>query len=115
MRQWKFVVDMNFDGVVTIRDVMAWIGWLFYYPGDYAIFLLISKEPSLAQFFEINYGNYGGLLSLVLSLGVWVIVFFWIVVVPVVAIADYKDKKDEAKRKEATDKLKRDRYEGSDE
>jgi hypothetical protein len=102
--QWKFVADMNLDGAVTISDVIAWLGWLFCYPGDTVIFFLMARLPSLAQFFEIDYTSYHGWLSAFISLVVWMGVFLWCVLMPLIYIADYKYKKAEAERKKTEGK-----------
>ncbi|MFQ5840510.1 MAG: hypothetical protein ACE5HK_07295 [Candidatus Methylomirabilales bacterium] len=61
---------MNGDGIVTISDVLAWPGWLFYYPGDLVIYHLL-KIGWLAEFLELTSGHYGGWLSLVISVMLW--------------------------------------------
>ena len=58
-RQWKWVADMNADGIVTISDVWLWIEWLFYWPGDGFIYILIHKFSTFAQFFELTSADYG--------------------------------------------------------
>lgn len=74
-RQWEFVSDMNGDGFVTISDVWAWVGWLFFYPGDYIIYRILRDSPELARFLEITPANYGGVLSLFLSFLSWLVLF----------------------------------------
>jgi len=58
-RQWSFSSDMNNSGSVTITDVGLWSSWLFYYPGDYLIKLLIEKTPGVSGFFDISTSWYG--------------------------------------------------------
>lgn len=79
-RQWTWTADMNGDEIVTISDVLAWPGWLFYYPGDLVIYHLL-KIDWLVEFLELTPGHYGGWLSLFLSL-----VFWWIVGVVIIKI-----------------------------
>ncbi len=74
MRSWSLKSDMNGDGVTTISDVSAWMGWLFFYPGD-IIFALALNSPGLAQFLEISPAIYGGWLSGILSALVWFFAF----------------------------------------
>ncbi len=69
-RQWAWVADMTADGMVTSSDVWAWVGWLFYYPGDIAIYGMLKVE-GFAKFFELTPAYYGGFLSLFISLGTW--------------------------------------------
>jgi len=79
-RQWAWVADMTGDGKITIRDVWAWIGWLFYYPGDIAIYGMLKVE-GFAKFFELTPAHYGGALSFFISLVCWVLFWFlWVVV-----------------------------------
>ncbi len=73
-RLWKFVPDTDYSGSVTISDVWLWFKWLFFYPGDGAIYLFINGLPELAQSLEIDYRSYGGVLSFVISFLVWVVV-----------------------------------------
>ena len=74
MRQWTWTADMTGDGIVTIRDVWAWIVWLYFYPGDLAIHYMLSAER-FAQFFELTPAHYGGAASLLISLVFWLILW----------------------------------------
>lgn len=78
-RIWNFVADMNHSGSVTISDVWLWVGWLFFYPGDFAVSLLISELPRVALFFEITYESYGGFLSGAISAWFWLFIPFVII------------------------------------
>ena len=69
-RQWLFVSNMNGDGIFTISDVGAWIGWLFFYPGDLVIYGILSFGQ-LARFFEVTPAHYGGLFSFLFGLAIW--------------------------------------------
>ncbi len=71
-RQWSFEADMNYDGVITISDTWLWLKWLFSYPGDFVLYLMINKTPNVATFLEVTTNSYGGALSTIISL------FFWI-------------------------------------
>lgn len=75
-RQWDFRTDMNGDGRLTIRDVTAITGWLFFYPGDFAIYCLRTYLKGFSEFFEITPNWYGKLLSFLVSLVGWPIVAF---------------------------------------
>lgn len=74
-RQWGFIADMNFSGAVTISDVWLWIKWLYFYPGDLMVSFFVNKAPSLGQFFEITYQNYGGIFSGIFSFFAWIFIF----------------------------------------
>ena len=76
-RQWSFVTDMNYDGIVTISDVWLWIKWLYYYPGDLFLYFLMQDFPRLAVFVEVAPESYSGSFSGIFS------VFFWTVVIVV--------------------------------
>ena len=70
-RLWNFVQDMNSDGNINITDITLWVKWLFFYPGDVIIRLLIRKVPNVAIFLEVSFNNYGGIMSGVLSFIIW--------------------------------------------
>ena len=72
-RQWDFVADMNHSGSVTISDVWLWFKWLYFWPGDALIFLVVQNAPDAALFLELSPRNFGGPLSLFLSFGLWVL------------------------------------------
>ena len=72
MRVWHFEADMTGDGVTTISDFGAWVGWLFYYPGDYILSLII-EDPTLGTFFEVSPTSYGNWFSAILSAVIWII------------------------------------------
>ena len=75
-RQWNWVTDITGDGKVTISDVWGWMGWLYYWPGDFFIQYLIGTE--LGVFFEFTYSDYGGTFSFIISGLVWLITLFMI-------------------------------------
>ena len=78
-RLWSFIADMNGSGAVTISDVWLWFKWLFFYPGDFVISLIIEHAPGFARFFEMSYkSSYSGALSGMLS------ALFWVTVVLVI-------------------------------
>ncbi|MBW6393263.1 hypothetical protein [Billgrantia antri] len=74
VRQWVFVADMNYSDSVTISDVWLWVKWLYFYPGDAIIYYIVNFFTGIANFFEISNGDYGGVLSGVISFFAWVIV-----------------------------------------
>src|SRR5882724_2376198 len=59
-RQWEWKQDINGDGKVTISDVDGWVKWLFFYPGDSLIHVLLKKNVEAAGFFELTPASYGG-------------------------------------------------------
>ena len=66
-RLWGFVADMNFDGSITISDFWLWLKWFYFYPGDGLVYFLLHKTPSIASFFEMTSGSYGGAFSAIVS------------------------------------------------
>ena len=95
-RQWAWIADMTGDGIVTIGDIWAWVGWLFYYPGDIAIYGMLKVE-GFAKFFELTPAHYGGALSFLISLGFWmllcVLLFFsWIAIEVIGTLGKTKEK-----------------------
>jgi len=65
--RWAFAWDMNADGVFTISDIGALFNWLFFAPGDYAIYVTITEFPRVAIFLELSASFYGGWFSGILS------------------------------------------------
>ncbi len=105
LRVWKFVPDINYDGVVTISDVWLWFKWLFFYPGDGLIYLMITKTPKVAQFLEISYKNYGGILSGVISFFSWIIFFIllkYVISIPSIIEAKWENLKRKTSKTIAT-------------
>ena len=77
-RLWSFVADMNFNGSVTISDVWLWTKWLYFYPGDGLVYLLLNKAPQISSFFEMTLSSYGGVFSGIVSFIIWFILFIWL-------------------------------------
>ena len=53
-RLWAFVEDMDYNGVITISDVWLWFKWLYFYPGDLIVYILLNDAPEIGQFFEMS-------------------------------------------------------------
>ena len=64
-RYWEFVPDMNGDGRESIRDLWLHFHWAFFYPGDWIIQYL--ADTTFGRYWELSSGDYGGLLSALLS------------------------------------------------
>lgn len=78
--RWRWAQDLNGDGRITISEVWAWLGWLYYYPGDAMVNVYNGfLQSDLAKFFEMTPGFYGGRLSWWTSLAVWGFLFMGIV------------------------------------
>ena len=74
-RLWKFAEDMNYDGSITISDYWLWLKWLFFYPGDLTLLVVIKVFPELSQFPGLGPDNYSGILSGLISVVAWIFVF----------------------------------------
>lgn len=72
-RQWAFIADMNHSGSITISDTWLWFKWIFFYPGDVFVYILINNTPKIGNFFEITYSSYGGVFSGTVSYFAWII------------------------------------------
>jgi len=73
-RQWSFVADMTGNGTVTVSDLWLWIEWLYFWPGDGLIYLVMRYLPGAAGFLELTPARFGGPLSLFISFGLWIVV-----------------------------------------
>lgn len=62
-------LDSNFDGVVTISDIMSLIHTLFIYPGDAALTVMYGKP--LGNFFEVSSVSCGNFFSVATSIMCW--------------------------------------------
>ena len=67
---WHPGVDFNHDGVFTISDVLCWIRWLYYVPGN-VIISAILQSPVMAHFFEVHYGSYEATGAFIMSMTYW--------------------------------------------
>lgn len=72
-RQWKWKQDINGDGKVTISDVPGWVKWIFYYPGDWLIYVMLEEKGkgTMAEFLELTPASYGRMLSFLISIAAW--------------------------------------------
>lgn len=66
------MLDMNLDGALTISDVLLWLKWLFWLPGDLAALALLGTP--VGDFFEVVPATLHGWGSALLSLCVWLVV-----------------------------------------
>ena len=57
MEWWTSRSDMNWDGIVTIPDVWLWFKWIYFLPGDGALWLIMQNQ-GLARFFQLSQGSY---------------------------------------------------------
>jgi len=71
-RKWSLAKDIDGDGNFTIYDVTGWVGWLFFYPGDWVLSGFFSRYKGAASFFQVTPDDYGGFLSFLISLAAWI-------------------------------------------
>jgi hypothetical protein len=70
-RQWRFLADMNGDGLVTTSDAPLWVHWLFYLPGD--AFIAQFGGTRLGTFLELTPASFGSTTSAVLAVVLWLL------------------------------------------
>ena len=70
-RQWRFVADMNGDGVVSTSDLPLWGPWLFFWPGD--AFIALFGGTSLGRFLELSPASFGSATSAALAAALWLL------------------------------------------
>lgn len=76
-RQWSFVADMSGDGAVGGADMLAWLQWLFFMPGDAAIAALGPTPFGAAIGLEA--WMFGSPVSAAVSVAGWLLAA-WLVV-----------------------------------
>ena len=110
-RQWRFVADMDRDGVVTLSDAGLWVQWMFFMPGD-ALIAAIGPT-ALGRELELTQASFGGTAAAVLSVLGWLLAacaLFYLLCFLVDAIdPTYRTQRRE--RREAKARLRRAREE----
>ncbi len=66
-----FRLDVNYDGHITISDVLSWFMWLFFLPGDMVVYFTLKHAESLATFLEMSEASYSNVGSGVMSFVFW--------------------------------------------
>lgn len=77
----SFALDANADGSFTISDLLPWLAQVYFLPGDWLVWLTVTRAPFVADFLELSVGDYGGLLSGFLSGSVWLLGFIGVLIV----------------------------------
>jgi hypothetical protein len=70
-RQWRFLADMNGDGLVTTSDALLWAQWFFFLPGD--AFIAQFGTTPLGTFLEVTPASFGSMTSAALSAALWLL------------------------------------------
>jgi hypothetical protein len=68
-RQWRFLADMNGDGMITASDLPLWAKWVYFLPGD--AFIAQFGTTKLGQFLELTPASLGSPTSAALSAVLW--------------------------------------------
>jgi hypothetical protein len=76
-----FQLDVNGDGALTIGDVSFFVEHAFFLPGDWLVWTIATYTPSLAGFFELGPGSYGGVLSGFVSAFAWLATLIIVIIV----------------------------------
>lgn len=71
--EWP-ALDITGDGAFTLSDLSAWALHLFLLPGDAAIAALVEYLPGFARFLELGADDYGGTVSIAISVLTWLVV-----------------------------------------
>jgi hypothetical protein len=79
-RQWRFLADMNADGLVTASDVLLWAKWAYFVPGD----ALIAQfgTTRLGNFLELTPASFGSATSAGLSAALWLLALGLVLYLP---------------------------------
>ena len=75
--RFRFQMDANYDGAVTISDIGILFKKVFLLPGDLLeYFITKNYQLELFKFFEVSYiPTYGNVFSWIFSIFIWLIVF----------------------------------------
>lgn len=77
--RWRFVWDMNHDGVYTISDTFLIFKWLFFAPGDWVLLMIMREAPDMGVFLEMSpEASLGGFGAGVISVFAWLVVWSWV-------------------------------------
>jgi len=106
-RQWRFIADMNGDGIVSVKDVPQWATWLFYLPGD--AFIALFGTTRVGVFLELTPASFGGSTSAMLSIALWLLALAIALYLPVlfIDIVDPTSRQQRRERRKAQRERKR--------
>jgi hypothetical protein len=106
-RQWRFLADMNADGLITASDLPLWAKWAFFVPGD----ALIAQfgTAKLGQFLELTPASFGSPISAALSAVLWLLALTLVIYLPAffVDIVDPTSRKERRERRQVQRERKR--------
>jgi hypothetical protein len=72
-RRLLISADMNQDGVVTVSDVLLWLKWIYFLPGDLTAIVLMGTP--IGNFLEITPTSIEGVGSGIFSFLFWYVAF----------------------------------------
>lgn len=100
-RQWRFLADMNADGMVTASDLPLWAKWAYFVPGD--AFIAQFGTSKIGQFLELTPASLGSPTSAALSAVLWLLALFVVFYVPrlFIDIVDPTSRQQRRERRQA--------------
>jgi hypothetical protein len=106
-RQWRFLADMNADGMVTASDLPLWAKWAYFVPGD--AFIAQFGTTRIGQFLELTPASLGSPTSAALSAVLWLLAVFVVFYVPrlFIDIVDPTSRQQRRERRQAQRARKR--------
>jgi hypothetical protein len=106
-RQWRFLADMNADGMVTASDLPLWAKWAYFVPGD--AFIAQFGTTRIGQFLELTPASLGSPISAALSAVLWLLALLVVFYVPrlFIDIVDPTSRQQRRERRQAQRARKR--------
>jgi len=100
-RQWRFLADMNADGMVTASDLPLWAKWAYFVPGD--AFIAQFGTTRIGQFLELTPASLGSPTSAALSAVLWLLAVLIVFYVPrlFIDIVDPTSRQQRRERRQA--------------
>ncbi len=77
--------DMNGDGVQTVTDFWMTLSAAYHWPG-HRLIEIISSDPNLAKFFELNPSSCDGWWAFALATSCWFLMFVMLLQIAVWAL-----------------------------
>ena len=105
-RQWRFIADMDKDGSIGPKDLLLWIEWLYFLPGDALV--AVMGATGVAELAGLTQASMGSWPSALLSAAVWLLAIFWLPRA-IVDVADptYRDRREARREAKARERVRR--------
>jgi len=100
-RQWRFIADMNADGMVTASDLPLLAKWIYFVPGDAVIAQFGTTK--FGQFLELTPASFGSPTSAALSAVAWLLALLVVFYLPrlFIDIVDPTSRQQRRERRQA--------------